>query len=250
MGMRSVERGLEIPQGAPDLPQHGADRSPQRQLNCPVCGQLSVFVHPSKDADLYRCPDCDHCFSDPATLRGVEDYGPEYYEKDWFQNDNTKLFETIARVIATENQSRSVIDVGCGNGAFLKYLRRRLPNLSLLCAPNGTVVIMTMNDRSLLYGTARLLARLGFSMAADQLYSRHHVNHFNLESLQRLICSSGLVPVRRILHNIPIAAVDITSGSPLVKGILRAGVWGIFTMSRVTGSTYLQTVLCRKQNGA
>jgi SAM-dependent methyltransferase len=267
---------------------------------CPVCGHGSALEQRCRDADLYRCPECDHCFSDPSSLRAVEEYGPDYFQKQWFQSRNTGLFDNISNTIAMHNRNASVLDVGCGNGAFLRHIHQTNPSFTLtgvdlsknesgpgieflqgnftsmalsrqfdvvvslaviehlrdvrafvtrvygLCSLGGLVIVMTMNDRSLLYGTARLLKRIGFSLPADQLYSAHHLNHFNVTSLHRLMSLCGLQPNKTILHNIPMGGVDISSRSRLLTPVLQAGVWGLFGLGSLTGRTYLQTVICRK----
>ena len=269
-------------------------------LTCPICTHDSGFEQRCRDADLYRCPECDHCFSDLSSLRAVEEYTPEYFEKNWFQKGNTQLFETIAMTIASHKEKASVLDAGCGNGAFLRYLHEHHPHMSLtgvdlscnqphpgikfvqgditslelsgqfdvivslaviehiadvrefvkrlysLCEPNGLVMVMTMNDRSVLYSVARLLKRVGFGLPADQLYSSHHLNHFNVKSLQTLMTASGLHRDHTIRHNIPLGAVDISSRSRMLTPLLRQGVLGAFVLGRMTGATYLQTVICRK----
>jgi SAM-dependent methyltransferase len=192
----------------------------------------------------------------------------------------------------------SVADVGCGDGAFLKYLRRTYPKFTLvgadlshnepyegiefmqgdvlavdiarrfdvvvslatiehiadvrtfvdrvkrLCQPGGLVITMTLNDRSILYASARLLKRFGFAGPCNQLYSGHHVNHFNTTSLRRLLELNGLNVRQVLLHNIPLAAVDVIEASPVSAFIQRCGVFGIFQLGKITRRTYLQTVIC------
>jgi SAM-dependent methyltransferase len=267
-------------------------------LPCPVCGGAGKFAHVCRDADLYRCPTCDHCFSDPMSIRHLEKYGPEYYEKNWFQHANMELFGALGRMISTFKADASVADIGCGDGAFLKYLRRTCPNFTLvgvdlssnepyegiefvqgdvlafditrrfdvvvslatiehivdvqtfvgrvkrLCQPGGLVITMTLNDRSILYASARLLKRFGFAGPCNQLYSGHHLNHFNTASLRKLLELNGLTVRQVLLHNIPLAAVDVVTASPLSAFIQRCGVFGTFQLGKLARRTYLQTVIC------
>ena len=56
----------------------------------------------------------------------MEEYGPEYYEDvhaNWFRNPNIRLFEWIRKNLS--KSCASVLDVGCGKGAFLRFLRDR-----------------------------------------------------------------------------------------------------------------------------
>lgn len=271
-------------------------------LKCPVCGHAARFERSAKEADLYRCPNCDHCFSDPASLAIPEDevYRPPYYGKNWFLNPNRRLFDRIGRIAVRSRPDGSLVDVGCGKGAFLQAMRERFPALRMagiditennpcdgiefyradaltidpprqfdvvvslaliehladvtkfvtqlkrLCAPGGVIVVMTCNDRSVLYGTARLLARMGFRRPLDQLYGRHHVNHFNKRSIRALMESSGIGVEQTLLHNIPMAAIDIAhQSSPVGRAVLTAGVWGTFVLGKLVGRTFLQTLICR-----
>ncbi|MDO8682219.1 MAG: class I SAM-dependent methyltransferase [Armatimonadota bacterium] len=270
---------------------------------CPVCGTSSHFECRTQDADIYRCPECDHCFSDPNSLKSFEDYGTEYYEEthqNWFKKPNIALFKAISKAIAYHKQDATVLDVGCGRGDLLKYLRRENPSLSLtgidlisnepvdgieflqtdilttdmhqrydvvmsflaiehvvdiqkfvsrlreMCVTDGIIILTTLNDRSVLYESAKMLRRLGYKAAHDRLYSQHHLNHFNVSSLKRLMKANGCSIVKTIFHNIPLAAVDFPSPSPALRMLLLCGVWATFAFGTLIRRTYLQTVICKQ----
>jgi len=108
-------------------------------LDCPICLSPSRLDQECKDARIHFCEACCHRFSDLSSLRNVENYGPDYYEKNWFQNDNVQLFDMICKLLDRLNPDASILDVGCGNGAFLRYLHRKSPHFSLTgvdLAPN------------------------------------------------------------------------------------------------------------------
>ena len=274
-------------------------------LACPICASDSPFEASFSDVYLYRCPVCDHCFTDPRGISTPESYGPEYFQKNWFHNPNLTLFEELRKAIVRHSPDASVLDVGCGNGDFLKFLRAREPRLVLtgidlspnlpvegiqfiqgsalthsisqcfdvvvnlaaiehisdvrqfanrlvaFCKTGGLVVTTTVNERGLLYETARLLNRVGYRGPFEQLYSKHHLNHFNIRSLQRLFEIAGLSTVGLIRHDIPMAAVDFDASRAvprsLSRNLLWIGVWGIFLLGRISGRTYLQTLLSRKR---
>ena len=100
--------------------------------SCPICGVQAHFAYEHPEARIFRCSNCTHAFSDPESVRGLENYSAEYYDeahRNWFANPNFGLFEWIERQIPSE--ARSVIDVGCGRGQFLDYLRMKRPHIRL-----------------------------------------------------------------------------------------------------------------------
>jgi len=272
-------------------------------MSCTICSAPPDLEFRLEDIDLYRCPDCDHCFSDQSRVPVGEGYGPEYYEvvhKRWFLHPNIDLFERIWHAISAARSDSAVLDVGCGKGDLLKYLRGKSPNLALtgidlspnqpapgiefisadfmnfdmgrqfdavtslasiehvqdvrgfvrrlydLCAPGGLVIIMTLNDRSLLYKVARVLHRIGIEGPFKRLYDKHHINHFNVSSLRRLVKQQELSVLTTLRHNAPLAAIDFPASSWLGDRILRTGVWATFALGRLTGMTYLQTIVCQR----
>lgn len=269
---------------------------------CPVCRSPSRLEARHPDADLWRCPDCDHCFSDPATLRRHEHYGPDYFQTvhaNWFSHPHTELNARLLLLIRSYHPgAQSVLDVGCGNGIFLRYLRPRgqweltgidlSPNrpepnidflqgdvfefepdrrydvvvsnsviehiqdvrgfvskLDALCAPGGMLLLITPNERSLLYRAAWLLCRLGYNKPFVRLYDAHHLNHFNLTSLRRLLEEVGTV-VEHLPHNVPLSALDFPGKNGVERFVQRLGVGLLFRLGELTGQTYLQTIAVRK----
>ena len=105
----------------------------ETMLPCPVCGALAAFAYTHPDCRIYRCDGCTHAFTDPASVTNAQHYSPEYFDelhKNWFAHPNVRLFQWIANQIP--QNARSVIDVGCGRGHFLDFLRKVRPNLSLV----------------------------------------------------------------------------------------------------------------------
>ncbi len=263
-------------------------------LPCPVCGTAAAFDARHPEADLYRCPACGHCFSDPSGA--PETYDPSYFRdahRNWFAHPDYAMFGRIERAIG---QPRAILDVGCGIGDLLAYLRPRLPSarlvgidlaapapvpgvefvqgdimqteiadsydvvvtlqtiehigavqpfaarLAALCRPGGLVIVGTVNERSTVYRAARALKTLGMSTAFNRLYSRHHVNHFSVPSLRRLVTGAGLAVVSEAVHNYPLAKVDVPQAGPLMSAAYRAAVAALFSV----GPGVLQTLVCRR----
>jgi len=124
----------------------------------------------------------------------------------------------------------------------LKDVRAFAARLHSLLVPSGLAIVATNNERSITYDVARLFRRLGYDVAFERLYDRHHLNHFNPASLRTLFESSGFRPLRLHKHNIPLAAVDM----PKESALLRLGVWGTFALGRVTGRTFFQTLVLER----
>jgi len=100
---------------------------------CPVCGLPTRrwFKHP--DAEIQRCSNCRHIFSRLDSIRAFEAYDAAYYEathRNWFLHPNTNLFQWLER--AVPGHATSLIDVGCGNGDFLRFLGQRRTSLRLV----------------------------------------------------------------------------------------------------------------------
>jgi 2-polyprenyl-3-methyl-5-hydroxy-6-metoxy-1,4-benzoquinol methylase len=256
--------------------------------------------HP--EAMLYRCSRCTHCFS-VLNPDQQEHYSLHYYEEEhrrWFENPNLRLFKRITDIILRDPRTRSVLDVGCGRGDFLRYLAAARPDLALtgieltdvppasgirfvkgdaltaqvkgpfdavvslaviehvaevkafarrlveLCRPGGLICIMTVNEASLLYATARALRRAGFGIAFNRLYSSHHVHHFTTRSLRELLGREHLTPERIFQHNGLLAATDVPATSPLARGVLQAAVGTLMVLGWGCGRMYLQTAVYRK----
>ncbi len=112
--------------------------------------------------------------------------------------------------------------------------------------PGGLIVVMTLNDRSVLYSISRVLARLGMRASFVRLYDPHHLNHFNRTSLRRLFEGRGLAIEQEFLHDIPLAAVDLPAEVRVPRRLALAAVGTVFLAGRLTRRTYLQTLIARK----
>ena len=65
-------------------------------------------------------------------MRAFETYDASYNaeHQSWYANPNTPLFHWIDEHLPAD--CRAVLDVGCGNGDFLKYLQQRRPGCRLV----------------------------------------------------------------------------------------------------------------------
>ena len=87
-------------------------------------------------AYLHACDSCRHVFTLlPPEQR--ETYDDTYFEdnhKRWFEHPDLRLFEQVEKTLLAKLGRRpaSLLDVGCGQGDFLKWLRPRHPDWRLV----------------------------------------------------------------------------------------------------------------------
>jgi hypothetical protein len=95
-----------------------------------------------------------------------------YLQGDFLQYDFDRQFDVLVTLAVIEH----IPDVSA-------FARR----MSELCVPGGLVMTMTVDERSVIYRTARAMALAGYDVPIRRLYSKHHLNHFTAHSLQRLL---------------------------------------------------------------
>ena len=157
--------------------------------------------------------------------------GIRYYQGDIITMDLGGQFDAVVSLAVIEH----VGDVS----AFVDRLVQ-------LVKPGGAVVIMTLNDDSLLYDLARLGKRMGVPLAFNRVYSRHHLHHFTRKSLRTVLEGHGLKIESELVHNAPMAAIDIPVKNKAAEIVLRAVIWVVFMAGEVTGKSFLQTIFCRR----
>ncbi len=105
----------------------------ESRATCPVCVSPAQLWVRLLNALLYRCSGCSHCFTHTDSITKPESYGTEYYfatHKNWFANPNIRLFSLLRSELRRRGVT-TILDVGCGNGAFLKFVAAEDPNLDL-----------------------------------------------------------------------------------------------------------------------
>jgi SAM-dependent methyltransferase len=100
-----------------------------------VCNRYEEVAIEEPKLRLYRCHKCCHVFKDISSAE-QEPYCEDYFtdqHKNWFDNPDYNLFKLIHDKIRELKPSGriSVLDLGCGKGHFLRYLREADPELDL-----------------------------------------------------------------------------------------------------------------------
>ncbi len=92
---------------------------------CTVCYGSDTFLR-DKRMSLYTCNTCNHTFT-VIPREEEEPYGEDYFievHKNWFTYPDYKLFERVynysKKLLVTEKIK--MVDVGCGQGTFLKHI--------------------------------------------------------------------------------------------------------------------------------
>jgi len=274
------------------------------KMSCPVCLGHAPLFKVLPEVTLYgECNLCGHRFTDVQSINCLTDYSEQYYDEkhaNWFANPNIKLFDAIFSAIKKHNSTSSVLDIGCGDGAFLRYLKGQSPDLDLngidfhkneedkgikyycgdlfdvkfdkkydvivslaviehvwdvvgymkrlssLCNVGGLVIVMTINDDCLVYSISRLLYYVGVKSPMVRLYEKHHLNHFSNKSLEYLVKNSGLLVSGRIETIFPMESVDLPTDKKIMKFLYRVALRVVFFVEKVTGKTFLQTIVAHK----
>lgn len=98
-------------------------------MHCTICNSADTFLL-DKAFAVHACKDCKHEWSALSQER-QETYRPEYFRekhRKWFEYPNLSLFKRIHE--ATEEymagkNTFSFLDIGCGEGDLLRYLKEK-----------------------------------------------------------------------------------------------------------------------------
>jgi hypothetical protein len=175
---------------------------------CPICTSVAALTHKHPDAGIFKCPECG-C-------------------------GTGSLLQSAVALTGTDVFAPAIPD--------FEFILRRLKSIA---APRALIIVMTINEDSVLYMAARALRAVGIAAPFDRLYSPHHVHHFSRKSLARLFAEEGITIEQTILHNSALKSVDIPVSGVVAGGVLKAAVGGLFLSGSALGKTYLQTLIMR-----
>ena len=104
---------------------------------CPICNSRDILSKNITDLCLVSlCSACGHEFTQKKDIFIEENYNKEYFDKvhkNWFANPQINLFKLIIKIINTKFKrgNLKILDVGCGRGALLLYMKKYFRKASL-----------------------------------------------------------------------------------------------------------------------
>ena len=165
-------------------------------IQCSVCNNSDKVILEDEPLSLYRCGTCRHVFKNLPT-KFEETYDEEYYSeehKNWFANPDYQLFYFIHNEISKIKSDRplKVLDVGCGKGDFLKYIKERNPELELYG------IDLSSNECPGIKFIKGDILKDNFSMKFDIITNLAVIEHLNspqlfIKKIKELLLPGGLL---------------------------------------------------------
>lgn len=154
-----------------------------------------------------------------------------YIKDDFVNHAFVEKFDVITGLMVIEHISDPK--------AFVKKVHE-------LLATNGITFLVTINNDSVMYRLARVFKALGWRGPFERLYHHHHLQHYTVKSLRRLMEDAGFTTLNQKTHNFPLKAVDLPSGGWLLRAVYYVAVAFIFGITNILGGGMNQTIVCKK----
>ncbi len=103
-------------------------------LVCPVCDSGKIcFLEKTLHGTLFCCKNCSHVFT--VLNEGEKEYAGSYFDEhsNWFNCPNYGYYNFVSSyiTIALCRGDFSLLDVGCGSGTFLNFVKKQYPKAGL-----------------------------------------------------------------------------------------------------------------------
>jgi cyclopropane fatty-acyl-phospholipid synthase-like methyltransferase len=181
-------------------------------------GNFLKFIGEQGFANLYGLDVVDHDIPGISFINSsIEEYKPDRY------------FDTI---------------VSLANIEHIADVRSYIHRLSCMIRQGGILIIYTVDCDSFIYRIAKALYKAGLSFPCERLYSSHHLNHFSVVSLNRLVHEAGFVPVDIWKTSIPVNSLDIGNGPQRIA--LLAAILPIGLLSKILDAEMLQVAIFKR----
>ena len=173
-------------------------------VNCTICGDGGAILQ-ERRLSVYRCASCSHVFTSiPKEIQ--EKYDEDYFirfHRKWFNNPNLKLYDFMISEALKLNVSKKnpvLLDVGCGNGAFLKHVLKRAPNFKLY-----GIDLISNKHPHITFMKCDFMAE-NVELDADIVCALAVIEHVDnpilfVRKIKKLLNSNGLVFVMTINNN-------------------------------------------------
>lgn len=188
------------------------------------CGNLDYLSYLRKRHQNLQLTGID--LSSQRKLPGVD-----FIQTDFLKYESSVKFDLVYSIMTIEH----IEDVAL-------FIRK----LGSFTKTQGTLTITTINEDSFLYMSAKILRLVGIKLPFNRLYDKHHINHFSINSLKKLVSLNGFSFIQTIRHNVPLRCLDIPTTNIIIKSLLKFAVYVNFMLGNFFGKTYCQTIICKK----
>ena len=155
----------------------------------------------------------------------------KFVQGDLYKHEFNNKFDLIVSLAVIEH----VDDLN----SFIRKIR------DLLDA-QGVIIIMTVNQDSIIYKLSRLLYSINIKEPFIRLYDQHHINHFSQSSLTCLLNKHNFKIEKSFHKNHVINSLDFNKTSAAKAWIFRVAVFILFKIENITKRSTLQTIVASK----
>lgn len=170
---------------------------------CPICFNANTHLI-NKRMILHRCDECRHTFTEISRAE-EESYNQAYFletHKQWFENPDYALFERVYDNLGAliKPRFKTLLDVGCGTGNFLKHLSAQDDSLNLTgidLIENSDAAINFIKGDFIAYNSTEKFDVLTNFMVIEHVPDPHAF----VQKISQLLHHQGLLVVNTINNN-------------------------------------------------